>query len=60
MGMFIYRSAHNQEEILKKSCKKTMKPMVFNDGFMSLTSNYWSPCQHPYYFGTFDKHMKIV
>jgi hypothetical protein len=60
IGMFIYRSAHNQEEILKKSCKKIIKPMVFNDGFMSLTSNYWSLCQHPYYFGTFDKHIKII
>jgi hypothetical protein len=60
IGMLIYRSAHNQQEILKTSCKKNIKLMLFNDGFISLTSNYWSLCRHPYYFGIFNQLIKIV
>ncbi len=59
IGMFIYRSTHNQEEIVKKSCKTNMKSMLFNEEFLSLTSGYWSLCQHPYYLGTFNKYMQI-
>jgi hypothetical protein len=59
IGMFIYRSTHNQQEIFKKSCKKNMKSILFNDGFIGLTSRCWSLCRHPYYLGTFNKYINI-
>jgi hypothetical protein len=59
IGMFIYRSTHNQQEILKKSCKKNIKSILFNDGFIALTSGYGSLCRHPYYLGIFNKYIDI-
>jgi len=58
-GMFIYRSSHNQQEILKKSCKKNMKSSLFDDGFIGLTSRYWSLCRHPYYLGIFNEYINL-
>ncbi len=49
-GMFISRSTHNEQDILKNSCKMNKKSVL-------LTSNYWSLCRHPYYLGKFNKPM---
>ncbi|UJR35670.1 hypothetical protein I4U23_028420 [Adineta vaga] len=51
IGMFIYRSMRNQQEIFAQSRKKNIKSMAYNDGFLSLISSYSSLCQHPFYLG---------
>ncbi len=59
IDMFIYRICHNEQEILKQIYQKNNKSIIVNGGFISLTLNYCSLCQHPYYLGIFIKYPYI-
>ncbi|CAF2527836.1 unnamed protein product [Rotaria sp. Silwood2] len=51
IGISMYRASHNQQETLRKLCKKNGKSMIFNDGLILLASNDCFLYRHPYYLG---------